>query len=146
MIETESDMWDALKSAGKHLPSLARIETGITRIGVSDVEYVTDIWHGWVELKCSKAKGDAAKLVFGSPFKLEQLTWLATHHNPVRCLRSWLLIAHPCAVGTEWLSVAPKEAALIFSGKVQTFGELRKLRAVRRTCEASSVIATWEKA
>lgn len=137
---TERGMWQVLDDAAEGLGilhrKLTRVETGLTALGVSDVEYVmgvapTVVWHGWVELKVCTTQRDKSRLAFGHEFTLQQALWLGSHHTPVCYLRSWLLVGFPGPV--HWreflLFTAPSALRVVsFSSRAApTLGHLRKL-------------------
>lgn len=116
MMKTEKQLWKSIDREVTGAASLhpgerfTRIETA-TALGVSDVEYVTRDWHGWIELKVSLTVGEASRIALGSSFTAEQWNWLTLHHRPSQNLRSWLLIGFGGAV--RWrglLLVAPMSA------------------------------------
>lgn len=119
----ENQLWAALRAVRTmpetHQPlKLTRIETGTTALGVSDVEYVSDDWNGWVELKTSASWRLDATLRLRHPFDMQQLAWLASHHDVRRGLRSWLLIG--VEKGKRWekfLLLPPAAAVKVVAGR-----------------------------
>lgn len=87
MRVTEAALWKYIKRDG-----MARVETGMTAAGVSDVEYVLGTWHGWVELKAVLPPRVRKPYTLHTPFTVPQLQWLVRHHIPRQRLRSWLLL------------------------------------------------------
>lgn len=100
-------MWEQLRDAVKKVGEpgrFTRIETGDIVLGVSDIEYVTPKFHGWVESKVMAASRDTSTFMFKTPFKVEQMQWVLEHHNPKRYLVSWLLVGQPRSIlqGVGW--------------------------------------------
>lgn len=93
-VKTERHLWAALQRvlhAQRVVGHASRFEV-TTQTGVSDVEYVLNGWHGWVELKVSATARDDSPLRLGHALTAEQCAWLLSHHVPMRHLRSWMLI------------------------------------------------------
>lgn len=111
MIGTESKLWENLQNAAKGTSChMTRIETS-TCNGVSDVEYVTDNWHGWIELKTCSIQRDTSLFTLHSPYTTAQAQWLIDHHDPDKNLRSWLLIGR---IGSrtwkEYILIPPRQS------------------------------------
>ena len=147
MSGTESALWEHLLRAAGRKPaqafvkSLARIETGSTRGGVSDVEYVIDRWHGWVELKTASVVREDSLLSLHCPFTLQQYQWLVTHHAPADRMRSWLLIGRMGPrTWLEWFLLPPSASVqFLHVRKPPTLGSVRRgLHAVR--CENATEV------
>jgi hypothetical protein len=133
MMRTEKQLWKSIDreqgtTATRYLgEKFTRIETG-TALGVSDVEYVTHDWHGWIELKVSLTVGETSRITFGSEFTAEQWNWLTLHHRPKQNLRSWLLIGFGgTARWRSLLLVAPMSAIPFLS-----LSEAPSLQAIQR--------------
>lgn len=91
-MTTEAQLWRTFEGAARGTDvELTRIETS-TVVGVSDVEYVTPLWHGWIETKVALTKRDTTPLKCTHPLTLEQYGWIVRHHGVTRSLRSWVLI------------------------------------------------------
>lgn len=144
MIGTESKLWETLERAAKGTDcNMNRIET-TTRNGVSDVEYVTPKWNGWIELKTSSAMKDSSKLTLHCPYTSWQLQWLLDHDKPTRNLRSWLLIGR---IGSrtwkEFLLLPPRlSVACLQFRKVPRIDKLCETKGVIRCADAHEVIHT----
>jgi len=111
---TEQHLWRALERAAERRGvQCARIEV-TTLVGVSDVEYVTEGWAGWIELKVSATARPETPLRFGSPFTAEQCAWLLAHHAPAQRLRSWLLVGLARGRGWRGLVLLPAPRAVCF--------------------------------
>lgn len=128
MGATEGAMWKVLAAAAKSIPGrYTRIETGDTALGVSDIEYVTPNFHGWVESKVLMTSRDTSTFMFGTPYSSTQLLWLLEHHNPKRCLCSWLLVGKPKRLALGWdkwfLIPAPITSRLLSTHR-PTIGEV----------------------
>lgn len=97
-------MWKSFSEAARGIPGrYTRIETGDTTIGVSDIEYVTPNFHGWLESKVLATSRETSTFMFKTPFKLEQFKWLVEHHNPKNYLCSGLLVGQPKSLAPGWL-------------------------------------------
>lgn len=115
---TEKQLWERMRRRLiDRTLQMARIETS-THLGVSDVEYVGDAAHGWVELKVAKATITLKPLRFQEEFKISQQAWLLGHHKPEIGLRSYLLIAVVQAYATrEWILSTPYNACRSYRDK-----------------------------
>lgn len=111
----------------------------LTQTGVSDVEYVLCGWHGWIELKVSTTRDEDAPLRFGSPFTVEQCTWLLAHHDPRRFLRSWLLIGFGAGARWRQLLLVPAPDSILLLRPATTLRMLRE-RSARAYSDMSLVI------
>lgn len=123
MIGTETALWKKLAQAKEQLPrgdgySLTRIETD-TALGVSDVEYRTKRFHGWIELKTTSVKRPDSKLILHCPYTLAQYRWLSDHQNTLFYLRSWLLIGRTGPrTWQEWIMIPPEPSVKLLSVRV----------------------------
>lgn len=120
-------MWQALKRANSievqsKCCKLARIETGDTALGVSDMEYLTPQWIGWVEFKVLETTKESSFFTFGSDFTQAQCLWLLDHHYLSRYRCSWLLVGCPYRSRAGWerwiLLPAPVTVRLLKSLRV----------------------------
>lgn len=105
-MNTESTLWGLItkesKDGGSLYPSMTRIESGTTRAGIADIEYVSSRAHGWVEMKVGRiGRGEVLRL--NHDFSADQFNWLIGHDNPSIGLRSYLLIGVEDAQG-HWKS------------------------------------------
>ena len=91
MIGTESKLWKILDQASQDAGVFTRIETS-TAVGIADVEYVAQPWHGWLELKTASMPRAGKPFSLHSPFTIAQCSWLVSHNAPRHFLRSWVLI------------------------------------------------------
>jgi hypothetical protein len=146
MIGTESKLWDNLQNAAKGTScNMTRIETS-TCNGVSDVEYVTSNWHGWIELKTSSAQRETSLLNLHTPYTSAQLQWLLDHHDVERHLRSWLVIGR-VGVRTwrEYLLIPPRESVICMQfRKVSRVIDVQQKHGVIRCATAHDVIAALQ--
>lgn len=142
MIGTESKLWENLERAAKGTDcTMNRIET-TTRNGVSDVEYVTPEWHGWIELKTSSAQRDNSLLTLHTPYTSQQLQWLLDHDDRDHSLRSWLLIGR-VGVRTwkEYLLMTPRASVMCMQfRKVSRVSDVYDKQGVIRCATAHEVI------
>lgn len=113
MIGTESKLWANLQNAAEGTAChMTRIETS-TCSGVSDVEYVTDNWHGWVELKTSSAQRETSLFTLHSPYTTAQAQWLLDHHDPTKHLRSWLIVGRTGPrTWKEYVLIPPRHSVI----------------------------------
>lgn len=136
MNVVEQKLWEKLRNAAQGVRGerFTRIETS-TVDGVSDVEYVTAQWHGWIELKVSHTPTLKPPYVLGSTFTLDQSRWLLEHHRPHRGLRSWLLIGFASTRASRWREFLLLDARLAFRVIVLAGGdkEERGLSRCRHT-------------
>lgn len=92
VMRTEEQLWSTLKrNMDGHGVDMTRIETS-TVDGVSDVEYVTRPYHGWLELKVAPTNSRKGELRLSHQLTLEQYRWLLRHDNVTWHLRSWVLV------------------------------------------------------
>lgn len=98
-------MWKALREAAKGTPGrYTRIETGDTALGVSDIEYTTGSYGGWIETKVLVTTRPQSTFALNTPFTLQQFQWLVEHHSVTYFRYSWLLVGKPARRGSGWES------------------------------------------
>lgn len=136
MIGTESKLWQLTKSTIerqglKDTYRLTRVESGATKAGISDVEYVVPRWHGWVEYKVSSSRA-SGKVILHHAFSLSQWEWLLHHHEPAMRMRSWVLIGFTGVRSWREFMLVPAPAAglLLHVREAPTFTKLENTAGV----------------
>lgn len=143
MIGTESKLWENLQNAARGTPChMTRIETS-TANGVSDVEYVTENWHGWIELKTCSVQRDTSLFTLHCPYTTAQAQWLIDHHDLGKSLRSWLIVGR---IGSrtwkEYILIPPRESVIcLHIRKASRLSEVFKKQGVMRYKTPQEVIA-----
>lgn len=130
-MSTETKLWQSMRRANDkdlvHPVLLTRFENHIA-LGVADVEYVSTVAHGWLELKVGwLPRYPRRRLMLQQELKVTQQLWLMNHNRPSLHLYSWLLvgIAHHSNPGWScFLLIEPKLAALV-AGQRVTWGDLK---------------------